>query len=108
MKNMYIKTSGFILGGFILFFVMACAGQPVNFDLPQNHPANPNAQETAFIPPPNHFVAQPEIKSDTGSDMTEKKQSPSHQHKMTHEMDQMSEDSMSEPESSKAKQDHQR
>ena len=107
MKNLYNKNCGFIICGFILFFVMACAGQPVDVDVPQNHPANPNAQETAFIPPPNPFAVHPEMKSGAGSGMTEKKHAPAHQHNMTHEKDQMSKDSMSKPEDSKEKQDHQ-
>jgi hypothetical protein len=107
MKTVKNKFWGLIFSGFILFFLMACVSEPVNIDLPQNHPANPQAQETAFIPPPNPFQNHMEIKSDTGSSTTEKKHAPSHQHQMTHEMDQMSKDSMSKPENDKDKQDHQ-
>jgi hypothetical protein len=107
MKSLNNKSWGLIFSGFLLLFLMACASEPVNIDLPQNHPANPEAQETAFMPPSDPFQNHLEMESGAGSSMTEKKHSPSHQHQMTHQMDQMSEDSISKPESTKEKQDHQ-
>ena len=107
MKKLTNKLWGLIFSGLILFSLMSCVSEPVNIDLPHNHPANQTAQETAFTPPPNPFQHHIEMKSDAGSSMTEKKHIPSHQHQMTHEMDQMSEDSMSKPETGQEKQDHQ-
>ena len=107
MKTLNNKILGLIFSGFILFLLVSCVSEPVNVDLPQNHPANPQAHETAFIPPPNPFQNHMKMKSDSGSSMTEKKQSPPHQHQMTHEMDQMSKGSMSKPENGNDKQDHQ-
>ena len=107
MKRLKNKFWGLVFSGLILLSLMSCVSEPVNIDLPHNHPANPQAQETAFIPPPNPFQNHMEMKSEAGSSMTEKKQTPSHQHQMTHEMDQMSEDSMSKPETGKEKQGHQ-
>ncbi len=107
MKKLKIKLWGLASSGLILMSVMSCVSEPVNIDLPHDHPANPTARETAFTPPPNPFQHTIEMKSDSGSSMTEKKHAPSHQHQMTHEMDQMSEDSMSKPETDQEKQGHQ-
>ncbi len=107
MKRLKNKISGLIFIGFIIFFLMSCVSEPVNIDLPQNHPANPTAHETAFIPPPNPFHNHMKMNSDSDSSRTEKKQSPSHQHQMTHEMDRMNEGSVSKPETGQEKQDHQ-
>ena len=110
MKNLYHLTRGSIFSGFIILIMMACASDPVKIDLPQNHPANPEAQETAFIPPPNPFeshVQMPGHESDGTPPMTQKQQVPSHQHQRTHEMDKMGKDSKSEPQSGEDKQDHQ-
>ncbi|MBW2409208.1 MAG: hypothetical protein JRF72_05380 [Deltaproteobacteria bacterium] len=106
MKRLKNKWWGLVSSGLTLLSVMSCVSEPVNIDLPHNHPANPTARETAFITPPNPFQHRMEMKSDAGASMTEKKHTPSHQHQMTHEMDQMSEDSMSKPENGKDKQDH--
>ncbi len=37
----------------IILFVFGCASEPDQVDLPPNHASNPEARETAFIPPPN-------------------------------------------------------
>ena len=107
MKNLYNRAFGSIISGFIIFFVMACVGEPVKIDLPQNHPANPEAQETAFIPPPNPFQGHVQMENGGSPPGTQKKHLPSHQHQMTHEMDQMGKDSMSAPESGVEKDDYQ-
>ena len=110
MKSLNNKSWGLIFSGFLLLFLMACASEPVNIDLPQNHPANPEAQETAFIPPPNPFESHMEM---TGHEFggspstTHKHQVHYHQNQKTHEMDKMGKDSKSEPESGEEKQDHQ-
>ncbi len=45
--------------GFLLMaglsLVIGCAGNPVPVELPQNHPADPGASESRFIPPPDPF-----------------------------------------------------
>ena len=107
MKSLKNKIRGFVFSAVNLLFLMSCVSEPVNIDLPHDHPANPTAQETAFIPPPNPFQNNMKMKSGSGSSMTEKKHTPSHQHPMTHEMDQMSEDSMSKPQTGPEKQGHQ-
>ena len=107
MKNWYNRAFGSIFKGFIVFFVLACAGEPVKIDFPQNHPANPGAKETAFIPPPNPFQGPMQMEIGGSPPSTQKKHVPSHQHQMTHEMDQMDKDSMSAPESTLEKDDHQ-
>ena len=107
MKILTSKFWGLVFSSLILFSLISCVSEPVNIDLPQNHPANPTAQETAFIRPPNPFQHHNEMKSDAGSSMTEKKHTPAHQHQMTHEMDPMNEDSMSKPETGQDKQGHQ-
>ena len=38
-----------------IFFLIGCAGKELKIDLPANHPANPQSDETAFTPPPNPF-----------------------------------------------------
>lgn len=53
----------------ILVF-MGCAGKPVPVEFPVNHPANPEAAETEFIPPQNPFqtgVAAAEEKPEVDS-----------------------------------------
>ena len=40
---------------FAVLVLMGCAGEPVQVEFPINHPANPEAQETEFTPPPNPF-----------------------------------------------------
>ena len=107
MKNLYNRAFGLIISGFIIFFVIACAGEPVKIDLPQNHPANPKAQETAFIPPPNPFQGQMQMETGGSPPSTQKMHIPSHQYQMTHEMDQKDKDSMSAPESTVENDDHQ-
>ena len=99
----FINVSPIILLYFILFFVIACAGEPVKIDLPENHPANPKARETAFIPPPNPFQGHMQVETD-GTPRTQKKRVPSHQHQMTH---QMGKDSMPTPKPAMEMEDHQ-
>jgi hypothetical protein len=43
-----------ILFGTLLFLV-GCASEPVPLHRPANHPANPDAAEVAYSPPPNPF-----------------------------------------------------
>lgn len=107
MSSLYLKIWGSILCGFTIFFLVACTGKPVNTGLPPNHPANPDAQETAFIPPPNPFQVDRQMETVGKTPMTEKKQVPPHQHQMTHQMDQISKDSMSTPETDVKRHDHQ-
>ena len=89
MKNLNHRAYGI---SFILlssFFIFACANEPVKVDLPANHPANPQSQETAFIPPPNPFqnnIRRVEHEEDGSSSMTHEKHQPSHQHQMSPQM----------------------
>ena len=107
MKSLNFRVWGSITVACILFWGVGCVGDPLKVDLPQNHPANPLTKETAFIPPPNPFESHMQMtghESGSNPPMPQKKQVPSHQHQMTH---QMGKDSMSEPESGEEKQDHQ-
>ena len=103
MKSFHSISWGLIVSGFIVLFLIGCTGESVKIDLPHNHPANPAAQETAFITPLNPFQDHVQIRLPG----TQKKQVPSHQHQMTHEMEQMGKDSMSAPEPGGEKDDHQ-
>jgi hypothetical protein len=72
------------------FLLFACASEPVKVDLPVNHPANPQSQETAFIPPPNPFqnnIPKVEHKGGSTSSMTHEKHQPAHQHQMSPQME---------------------
>lgn len=64
---------------FALLFLMGCAGEPVRFEFPDNHPAHPGALESDFTPPPNPFqtdVAGITEESQTGSDTMMKHKMP--------------------------------
>ena len=77
------------------FFIIGCASEPVKFDLPANHPANPQSRETAFIPPPNPFqdnIPMVKHEADSSSSMTHEKRKSAHQHQMSPEMDKMGHD----------------
>ena len=86
MKNRNHSTYGFLLILLMLFFTIGCASEPVQGDLPANHPANPQTQETAFIPPPNPFQGHMQMESGGSTPMKQSKQVPTHQHQMTHQM----------------------
>jgi hypothetical protein len=64
------------------FFIIACASEPVKVDLPANHPANPQSQGTAFIPPPNPFQGHMQMETVGSTPTTQNKQIPAHQHQM--------------------------
>ena len=55
MKSLMHRPSGLFTNLLIIFFIVGCAGETIKADLPANHPANPDAQEAEFIPPPNPF-----------------------------------------------------
>lgn len=110
MKNVNFRIWGPVTVLCTAFFGIGCMGDSVKVDLPQNHPANPEAQETAFIPPPNPFGSHMQMTGHESGDspsMTQKKQMPSHGHQMKHKMDQTDKGSISEPETGEEKQDHQ-
>ena len=107
MKSLTYIIWRSIFSGCIIFLVMACAGEPVKIDVPQNHPANPEAQETAFIPPPNPFQGHVQMETGGSSSMTQKNQTPSHRHQMTDQMDPMGTESMPAPKSDMEMDDHQ-
>jgi hypothetical protein len=90
MKNLTQKAYGISLISLMSFFLFACASEPVKVDLPAKHPANPQSQETAFIPPPNPFqnnIPRVEHEEDGRSSMTPEKHQPSHQHQMSLQME---------------------
>jgi hypothetical protein len=104
MKSLLYRIRRSLFSGFIILLVIACAGEPVNIDLPENHPANPEARETAFIPPPNPFQGHMQMETGGSPPMAQKKQVPSHQHQMNH---QMGNDPMPTPKSDMEMDDHQ-
>ena len=111
MRNLNFWISGFFSSIFIIFTVFGCASEPVKVDLPVNHPANPQAQESVFIPPPNPFqknIPMAEHETSGSPSMTHTEHQQTHQHQMTHQMEQMSKDPDSSPESVEENPDHQR
>ena len=86
MKKLNHRTYAISLILLMSFLLFACVSEPVKVDLPAKHPANPQSQETAFIPPPNPFqnnITRAEDEKDGGSSMTHEKHQPAHQHQMT-------------------------
>lgn len=86
MKKLNHKAYGISLILLMSFLLFACASEPAKVDLPTNHPANPQSQETAFIPPPNPFqnnIPKVERERDGSSSMTHEKHQPAHQHQMS-------------------------
>jgi len=55
MKHLNCRASGLFLILLMTFFIIGCASEPLKVDLSANHPANPEAQEAEFTPPPNPF-----------------------------------------------------
>ena len=107
MKSLDYRILGSILSVLIIFLVTACAGKPVNIDLPENHPANPQARETAFIPPPNPFHGPKQMETGRSSPTPQTKKAHSHQHQTTDQMDQMGTGSMPAPKSDMEMDEHQ-
>jgi uncharacterized membrane protein YagU involved in acid resistance len=86
MKNLNHRAYVISLIPIISFLLSACASEPVKVDLPEKHPANPQAQATAFIPPPNPFlnnIPMAEHEGHSSSSMTHEKHQPAHQHHMS-------------------------
>ena len=86
MKHLTHRAYVISLVPLVPFLLFACASEPVKVDLPANHPANPQSQETAFIPPPDPFqnnFPRVEHEGDGSSSMTHEKHQPSHQHQMS-------------------------
>ncbi len=54
-----ISQAGLILT--IALFLLGCAGEPVRIELSLDHPANPEAAESAFHPPPNPFLDEAQV-----------------------------------------------
>ncbi|UCE51415.1 MAG: hypothetical protein JSV31_19420 [Desulfobacterales bacterium] len=110
MRNLNFRISGFFSIIIIIFTVFGCASEPVKVDLPVNHPANPLAQESAFIPPPNPFqnnIPMAEHETSGSPSMTHKEHQQTNQHQMMHQMEQMGKDPDSSPESVEENHDHQ-
>lgn len=89
MKNLKYRTSGLFFILLVTFFMIGCVSDPVEVDLPANHPANPEAQEAEFIPPPNPFqedVSSMKMESTTESMVKHKPQKESGKQHMNHHM----------------------
>jgi hypothetical protein len=92
MNILMHRTFGIFLALFMAFFLVRCAGEPVRVDLPANHPANPQSEETAFIPPPNPFqnnIPAAEHRSESSSSMTQEEHQSAQPHRMNPGMDKM-------------------
>ena len=110
MNKLNHRTFGILLTLFMTFFLISCAGEPVRVDLPANHPAIPQSEETAFIPPPNLFqnnIPAAENQSGSSSSMTHEQHQPAQPHQMNPEMDKMRHDSESSPASKAQDPEHQ-
>ena len=110
MKKRKNSIYGFFLILLIPFFIIGCASEPVQVDLPANHPANPHSQETVFIPPPNPFqndIPMAKHEAENRSSMTHEKHKPAHQHQMSPELDKMGHDSKPSNPSEKQNPEHQ-
>jgi hypothetical protein len=110
MKKQKHSIYGFFLILWMPFFIIGCASEPVQVDLPANHPANPHSQETTFIPPPNPFqndipMAKPE--AENRPSMTHENHQPAHQHQMGPELDKMGHDTKPPDASEKQNSEHQ-
>jgi hypothetical protein len=95
MKKPNYSAFGFILMLFTTFFIISCASEPVRVDMPANHPANPQSEETAFMPPPNPFennTPMAEHQAGSSSSMSHEKHQPAQEHQMNPKMNKMSHD----------------
>ena len=84
----FFATAGSICAVFVAVLTIgACSNTQISTELPLNHPANPAAEASAFVPPPNPFATHITIsdserqRSDTAK--SEKQQTGGmHQHEM--------------------------
>ena len=107
MKNLNHRACAIFLILLMSFLLFACVSEPVRVDLPANHPANPQSEETAYIPPSNPFqnnVSMGEHEGDGSSSMTHEKHQPAHEHQMS---PQTGHDSMSSQGSEEQNSEHQ-
>ena len=111
MKNLNQRARGIsLIISLMSFFIIACASEPVKVDLPANHPANPQSQGTAFLPPPNPFknnVPMAENQAGGSSAATHEEQQSAHQHQMSPKTDSMDYDSKSSHPSEMRNPEHQ-
>lgn len=96
MKKLNYSAFGFFLTLITTFFIISCASEPVRVNMPANHPANPQSEETAFMPPPNPFQnntptaeqqagSSSSMSHDPGSSHASEAQDPEHEHKEHHQ-----------------------
>ena len=85
MKNLNYRPVGRVIAIFMTVFIIGCVSDPVKVDLPANHPANPQSNETAFTSPPNPFEQHMPMtghEADEDSSMIKKEHPSAHQHQM--------------------------
>ena len=94
MSSLNHRAFGIFFILFMTFILFGCSNESVRVQLPANHPANPQSEETAFIPPPSPFqndnpavVHQPE----SSSSMTHEEHQSGQPHQMNPKMDEMHE-----------------
>ncbi|MBT8365210.1 MAG: hypothetical protein KJP23_10940 [Deltaproteobacteria bacterium] len=56
MKKSSTTALGALTGFLSGLMIGACATAQIDTELPANHPANPVAEATVFVPPPNPFA----------------------------------------------------
>jgi hypothetical protein len=61
MQNIFsiVRAVGSILLSALT--ISACSNTQISTELPANHPANPAAEASAFVPPPNPFSADASV-----------------------------------------------
>jgi hypothetical protein len=94
MKKLNYSAFGFFTL-ITTFFIISCASEPVRVKMPANHPANPQSEETAFMPPPNPFqnnTPTAEQQAGSSSSMSHEKHLPAQEHQMDPKMNKMSND----------------
>ena len=70
---------------FIALGVIGCAGESVRVELPANHPANPQALETQFVPPQNPFRTDVATEGEPAADVMLKHKTPAEKENMHQE-----------------------
>lgn len=85
MTSKVLNKSGCLAVFGLIFLFWGCASDPVQTDLPANHPASPDAAETAYTAAPNPFVnarSMNEMKITDGHSMPHRGSEDSPAHKM--------------------------
>ena len=66
----------------LAIFLSGCSGSSVRLELPDSHPAHPQATDPLFQPPPNYFEGRLLGEPSQTGDIMKMQQAPAHGHKM--------------------------